>query len=302
MKKLNITWDGITDTTGYLFSFAKSLSCAVKNSPYSELAEDIVASSGFAFRMWIAPDLCPSATSIWSFDCQKPWTENGGLTCDYVGRGWGEEIIEEERRLLAISKIKESIDNGFAAISWDIGVPEWGLIIGYDDETQKFITLSITCSEEEMDYALLGKRELPILSILTITGKKEKSSTDIINDTLNLAKSHLKGEEWCDNAKGLEAYNALIMHIESDNTDCALSWEMEYALGTYAALKWYAWRFFDKYNIDKLCELYKSVYEYWKGAFDIKKAANFSSAEDRKAAAELLRKALKCEEEAVNIM
>ena len=33
MKKMNITWDGIYDSTGYLFSFAKALFCAVKNSP-----------------------------------------------------------------------------------------------------------------------------------------------------------------------------------------------------------------------------------------------------------------------------
>ena len=58
MKKLNITWDGVFDSTGYLFSFAKALCCAVKNSPFSERAEEIVASSGFAFRMWVSPDLC----------------------------------------------------------------------------------------------------------------------------------------------------------------------------------------------------------------------------------------------------
>ena len=86
MKNLKVTWDGITDPTGYLFSFAKSLSCAVKNSPWPEHAEDIIATSGFAFRMWVSADLCPSATSIWSFDSQKPWVENGGLKCDYVGR------------------------------------------------------------------------------------------------------------------------------------------------------------------------------------------------------------------------
>ena len=45
MKKLTITWDNIADSTGYLFSFAKSLACAVKNSPYSNLAEDIIATS-----------------------------------------------------------------------------------------------------------------------------------------------------------------------------------------------------------------------------------------------------------------
>ena len=64
MKKLNITWDGVHDSTGYLFSLAKSLSCAVKNSPWADYAEDIIAPGGFAFRMWIAADLCGSSTSI----------------------------------------------------------------------------------------------------------------------------------------------------------------------------------------------------------------------------------------------
>lgn len=48
MKKLNITWESVHDSTGYLFSLAKSLSCAVKNSPWAEYAEDIIATSGFS--------------------------------------------------------------------------------------------------------------------------------------------------------------------------------------------------------------------------------------------------------------
>jgi len=112
-KQLNISWDGIQDATGYLFSFAKSLACAVKNSPWSEYAEDIVATSGFAFRMWVNKDLCPSATSIWGFDCQKPWVESGGLICEYVGRYWGQEHIEKEKQLEAIKIIKASITQVF---------------------------------------------------------------------------------------------------------------------------------------------------------------------------------------------
>ena len=40
----------------------------VRNSPYETYAEDIIAASGFAFRMWVdAGQLCPCATSIWEF-------------------------------------------------------------------------------------------------------------------------------------------------------------------------------------------------------------------------------------------
>ena len=40
MKKLNITWDGVKDTTGYLFSFAKALValCHFMNSSSTDIS------------------------------------------------------------------------------------------------------------------------------------------------------------------------------------------------------------------------------------------------------------------------
>lgn len=310
-KQLSISWDGIQDATGYLFSFAKSLACAVKNSPWSEYAEDIVATSGFAFRMWVNKDLCPSATSIWQFDCQKPWVENAGLTCEYVGRCWGEEHIEKERQLEAIQNIKASIDRDIPAISWDIGIPEWGLITGYDDTTRVFSALPITegkialtdptCNYIQIPYDTLGKREIPILSVLTITGISNKSKMDILSDTIQLAINHLKGEEWCENPKGLNAYPTLISIFE-ENPDLAASWNAEYFLGTYGALKEYACKYFEKTGKSKLAELYKAVFDAWMEAFKIKKNENATSPETRAKIASLLSSAYENERKAVQIM
>jgi hypothetical protein len=269
MKKLNITWDGIADPTGYLFSFAKSLANAVKNSPRYEHAEDIVATSGFAFRMWLAKDMCPSATSIWAWDAQKPWVESGGLRCEYVGRMWGEDAIEEQRRLEAVAVIKKSIDGGIPAVVWDIGVPEWGLVTGYDDERQVFATLAINHSEGEMPYDVLGRREIPILSALAVTGVADKPQEEIFKDTLRLAVGHLRGEEWCDNAKGLAAYPAIFKFFEK-GLNPEDSWTTEYCLGTYASLKYHAWKYFEKMGRQELAELYRHIYEAWLQAFQIK--------------------------------
>ena len=300
MKKLNATWEGIHDSTGYLHSFAKSLACAVKNSPWPGLAEDVIATSGFAFRMWVSADLCPSATSIWDFDSQKPWVENSGLICDYSGRYWGQEEIEEEKWQHAVAIAKKSIDNGIPAVSWDIGVPEWGLITGYSDETQTFATLAID-GEGEMPYSALGKREIPILSVLTITGMEERPQADILRDTVKLAIAHLKGEEWCDNAKGLEACPALIRHLEDDfNMDA--SWNMEYFLGTYVALKYYAWKYFEKCVQVQLCEIYKAVYDAWAEAFAIKTGEDISQVAVRERIISLLNVAYEKEQQAVEVM
>lgn len=302
MKKLSISWEnGIADNTGYLFSFAKSLGTAVKNSTYADLAEDVIATSGFAFRMWVDAGFCPSATSIWSLDDQKKWVENSGLTCDYIGRSWGQDDIEERKRLEAIQVIQKSIDNGIPAISWDIGIPEWGLITGYDDEKQLFSTLSINGGTDDMPYDVLGKRELPLLSVLTVTGKTNKSKDEILKGTLKLAVSHLKGEERCDNVKGLEAYPTLIKYFEGDfNLDA--SWNLEYYLGTYGGLKYYAYKYFEKMNCTELADIYKIVYDCWKGAFASKISEDISNVNVRIKIAKLLRLAYEAETKAVEIM
>lgn len=302
MKKMNITWDGIYDSTGYLFSFAKALCCAVKNSPFAEAAEEIVASSGFAFRMWVSPDLCPSATSMWQFDRQKNWVERGGISCQYIERMWGQEDMEEERRQEAVQLIRQSIDSGIPVISWDIVVCEWGLITGYDDESETFAVLPITGQEGEMAYSQLGKREIPILSVLAVTGKAEQSQEEIVRETLDIAKNHLLGNEWCENACGLAAYPALVKHLESEEAEMACSWNMEYFLGTYAPLKWYAWKFFERHGLQELASLYHSVYENWQKAFEMKKSLDLSDRQNRQAVAELLKQAEVWEKQAVDRM
>lgn len=297
MKKLNITWDGIEDPTGYLFSFAKSLAAVIKNSPYAELFEDIIATSGFAFRMWVDRGLCPSATSIWAFAEQKRWVENGGLSCGYVERMWGEDAVEEERKKQAAAMIKASIDNGIGAVSWDISGCEWGVITGYNDEEGIFYTLKIDGSEDTVAYERLGKMDMPILSVLTVCGRVEKSQEEITAGMLAIVRAHLNGEEWCDNAKGFAAYDALISFVEEKLT-ADTAWNLEYYLGTYAALKLYALKYFEKYGFTGMAEKYRTVYGEWKAAFDVKRTKDVGENAAREEIAAHLKRAYAAEKEA----
>ncbi|MCH5265037.1 MAG: hypothetical protein J1F02_04005 [Lachnospiraceae bacterium] len=301
MKKLDTNFEGITDTTGYLFSFAKCLSAALNCGGFQAYTEEIVASSGFAFRMWAAEDLCPSAMSIWEFKQQGPWVENGGITCNYVERLWGQEDLEEERRSEAVQMIQESIDQGVAAVVWDLSGSEWGLATGYDEGKQIFYTLKINGNEEQISYTQLGKLSIPILSVLTITGRTNKDSGQIVADTKALATNHLRGKEWCDNASGLAAYDTIIRFIQ-EKLDSESAWNLEYYLGTYAALKWYAWKFFEKYQENELAELYKNVYQSWQEAFDAKCSSDVTEEAVRTKIAGLLKQAKEAEAQAVEIM
>ena len=302
MKKLNVTWKGTTDQTGYLFSLAKCLSATLRCSDMSDMADDIVATSGFAFRMWINTDqLCPSQTSIWQFKKQKQWVENGGLICDYTERLWGQDALEAERRLAAVDMIRRSIDRGVAAIAWDISGCEWGTIIGYDDDIQTFATLKINGNEDTLPYSKLGRLDLPILSVLTVVGKAEKTDEQLLTDTKQLALNHLRGKEWCENAKGLTAYDALIDFIANRLTS-QTAWNLEYTLGTYAALKWYAWKFFEKHRETELADLYRTIYESWKRAFDLQRARDATLPEVREEICAFLQASKAAESRACEIM
>lgn len=302
MKKLNVSFDGITDTTGYLFSLAKCFAAVLNSGPCKEYAKDIIAASGFAFRMWADKEqLCPSATSIWEFKKQKEWFENSGLLCGYVERLWGEDAVEEERRTAAVALIKESIRQGNAAVAWDISGCEWGIITGYDDDEQRFATLKISGEEGEVAYERLGLLELPILSVLTVSGTTPKETAQMISDTKKLAACHLDGKEWCDNASGLSAYDAILTFIK-ERLSADTAWNLEYYLGTYAALKWHAWKFFEKYNEPALAQLYKTIYEAWQGAFDVKRSKDVTESEVKKELAAFLSVAKDAEEKAAGLM
>lgn len=269
MKKVNVSFEG-ADTTGYLFTLTKCLSAVLRCGGYEEYAEDVIAASGFAFRTWAAADLCPSAMSVWEFKKQKPWAENCGLVCDYIERMWGEEAVEKERREQAIEIIKKSVDSGMGAVVWDLGDCEWGVVTGYDDESKTLYTLKINQSEDSIPYEKLGQMEIPILSVLTVVGKEAKDAVQIVTDTKALIAAHLRGEEWCDeNTQGLEAYDTVIAFIK-DKLTADNGWNLEYYLGTYAALRYYGWRFFEKYGEGELAALYEKVHKCWQEAFELK--------------------------------
>ncbi len=302
MKTCRASFDGTFDPTGYLFSFVKSLCAMLRSGPYAERADDVIAASGFAFRMWVSPDLCPSATSIWDFSLQERALTAAGLDVTYTERLWGQDSIAAERQVLAIDRIRESIDHGIPAVSWDIGVCEWGLVTGYDNETRTFATLPVTGQPGTMAYEKLGIRELPILNVVTVTGARELSEAEIVRVAMQNAVCHLRGREWCDNAKGLAAYPALYRHLTDPADELGASWNMTYFLGTYAPLKWYAWQFFERHEPSSLATLYKSVWECWNKAFQMKNESDMTKAENRQAVAGLLEAAEKAETKAVGMM
>jgi hypothetical protein len=220
----------------YSFTHALASSLHAMGCPLDKKV--ITGMSGFAFRIWVeVKEQCPSAMSIFDFALLKTAVELCGYSCTHITRLWGDENVEAERLEQAHAAIIAAVDEGRAPIAWDIGVPEWGLIAGYDDEAQIYETINCFGQSGTMPYAQLGKREIPILSV-TIPGKPiGKSTAELASDTLKTAIAHARGLEWEDRPgyeNGLAAYPAWAALIKSlDQT----GFSSRYYVGTYAHLR-----------------------------------------------------------------
>ena len=64
----------------------------------------------------------------------------------------------------------------------------------------------------------------------------------------------------------------------------------------------YGWKFFEKYNLAELCELYKKVFDCWQETFNIKKSCDLSNGEDSMKIAKLLHASYEYESQAMLLL
>ena len=220
------------------FSFTHMLASSLAYSGYAISRDAVAATSAFAFRIWVDTKAnCPSATSVFDFDLLSKGVELNGFECTHISRLWHESPLEGERREQAHRAIVQAIDNGIAPVVWDVGIPEWGLITGYDDEAQAYDALSIMDKRESLPYAQLGKREIPILAV-TIPGKPTQTNpAELLRATIRTAVDHARGREWEDRPdyeNGLAAYPHWANLIRT--VDQA-GFPSQYYVATYAGLR-----------------------------------------------------------------
>ncbi len=220
------------------FSFTHMLASSLTYLGYAVGRESVTGASAFGFRIWVDTKAnCPSATSIFDFNLLKTGVELNGYDCTYISRLWHEEAQESERREQAHRAIVDAIDQGIAPVVWDIGIPEWGVVTGYDDDAQAYDTLSIQNKRETMPYAQLGKREIPILSVTVPGNPSDATPAELARRTIQAAVDHARGREWEDRPNyenGLAAYPHWANLVR--NVDQA-SFSSLYYIATYASLR-----------------------------------------------------------------
>lgn len=262
------------------FSFTKSLFTSLKFVGHDVTQAQIAAKSGFAFRIWIAKTLCPSATSIFDWELLKKGVEQCGFEATHITRLWNEEYLEVERREQAHAVIKKAVDDGIPAIVWDACIPEWELITGYDDENKEYSVLSVTGKTAVMHYDKLGRREIPIMSV-TIPGKPNgRTEAESTKTVLQMAVDHARQHEWEDRPEYQDGLKAYLTWAEAMNIVTENDWQSRYYIQTYECMRRYAVEYLsslakDIKELEPASQHYRNVHNHLKLALVLRNDNSF---------------------------
>lgn len=229
---------------GIYNSFVGSLATSLKAMRKEVDPNWLMATSAFAFRIYINEVMCPSAMSVFDWSTILPEAvEQAGSCCTYVSRYWHEQNKEKERRLEAQQNIIEAITQGIPCIVWDVQIPEWGVIFGYDDRVRIFDSLACTDEITSMPFAELGQREIKILSVAILGKPNGRAREEVILRSLKAAVRHAEQKEWLERPKyqdGLPAFDLWARILEPGTNENTHFEEAGYYAGHYYGARCYA--------------------------------------------------------------
>lgn len=145
----------------------------------------------------------------------------------------------------ALELIHKSIDRGCPVLVWDLFVPEFGVIYGYDDEQQLLYAEDHCGSNRPVPFDYLGRGFIEELFVLAISDQKQIGFREKLKRALNQMLDHYHGKEEivpsC--VIGLQAYEAWVQAFEGKEIEPNGN---AYNIAVYGDARHYAALFWDE--------------------------------------------------------
>jgi hypothetical protein len=204
-------------------SAASAIYGAVSYTDKKELSlVDVMGFTGHAFRMNIDPK---------TINIAGPTSFPGGyiLRRNLCNLGFTSCLADVDAPIppvkieQTIALIQETIDRGVPAIVFDLFIPEFGLIYGYDDELQIFYAKDVS-KDGTITYNQFVEPKIDLLFVTTISESLPHSKYEMLRMALDMIIDHARGREWMHVFKdqfaiGLAGYDAWVGVMERRNAD-----------------------------------------------------------------------------------
>ncbi|MBN1360087.1 MAG: hypothetical protein JW993_05825 [Sedimentisphaerales bacterium] len=180
----------------------------------------LFGATGHAFVVNISPGLCPSGPTDWDTAGFLRLGRNVGYQIESVDRYCPEKSDRREAQERAWDHVRRSIDDGLPCYGWELDIPEYYVIFGYD-KTGYYIS-GPGCDEGAgpIPWQNLGTSEIGVVFVASVRRTEPADTRQSVRQAFSYALDlgHNR-RKWTDRVGGLQGYDLWIETLAQGHAD-----------------------------------------------------------------------------------
>jgi hypothetical protein len=181
----------------------------------------LFGATGHAFVINVHELVCPSGPTAWHTEMLFKLGKNNGYTVDGV---WGvktdSDFSEKQRR--AWDSVRHAIDEGIPCYGWQLDIPEYYVIYGYDDAGYYFSGPRCDSGKGPKPWEELGDTKIGWLEVYSVRPGEAADEVTTVKEAFAHVLEHAQSpEKWIypRYKAGLAGFDTWIDALEQGNAD-----------------------------------------------------------------------------------
>ncbi len=179
----------------------------------------LFGTTGHAFLLNMHEAVCPSGPTAWKSEKMYELGKNVGFQVEYI-EGFKNQDDFADKQKQAWEMVKDAIDNGLPCIGWELTVPEYYVVNGYDNNGYHY-SGPIVGEFKPKPWNELGDTGIGVLFMGVVNKTDAKDDITAVKKALDFVLEYAKYEEyWLPKYKGgLQGYDSWIEAIKNGTAD-----------------------------------------------------------------------------------
>lgn len=175
--------------------------------------------TGHSFVMNIHEELCPSGPTAWKCKMLYELAPNLGFDSDgfFSYKDGHGPVPWKDAPKKAWEFVKKEIDNNIPVIAWEMKIPEYYCVHGYDDVGYYYHGCLADKGEGPKPWQELGQTDIGLIDVISIHPGKKAKPEKVVKDAFKKAlwfADNPKGYVYPKYASGLKAYDYWLKFLD----------------------------------------------------------------------------------------
>jgi hypothetical protein len=181
----------------------------------------LFGATGHAFIINIHDVVCPSGPTAWNCEQLSKLGKNLGYNIEKVCAFKSKPDFTEKQKL-AWEHARTAIDKGIPCYGWELDIPEFYVVYGYDEEGYYFSGPGCDSGKGPKSYKELGDTGIGVLEMYSVEPGQKSDEVKTVKDAFEFVLEHSKSPtKWIfpKYKAGLAGFDNWIQALENGSAD-----------------------------------------------------------------------------------